>query len=79
MTPKIEIKRDYQAFRIYINDLLHLQIIMSNHDGVQTWYEGTQKRMYFIEFYRKEGQPIQLTYDEVGTWKEIIKLIDSNI
>lgn len=77
--PRILVKRDHQALKIYINDLMHLQILMSNHDGLQSWYEGSIKRMYFIEFYRKEGEPIQITYDEFSTWEEVLKQIDINI
>lgn len=77
--PKITATRDYYSFRIYINDLLHVEIRMENYDAVQSWYEGSKKRMYFIEFYRKEGEPILLGYDEAETWTEILKLIDLNI
>lgn len=79
MANKIECTRDYYSLRIYINDILHVEIRMENHDGVQSWYEGSRKRMYFIEFYRKEGDPILLGYDEVENWKAVLKLIDANI
>ena len=79
MANDIEIKRDFQSLKIYINGLLHLEIRMNNHDGVQSWYEGSKKKMYFIEFYRKEGNPILLAYDEYENWKTILKLIDDNI
>lgn len=76
---KITTTCDYYSLRIYINDLLHLEIRMQNHDGIQSWYEGSKRKLYFIEFYRKEGEPILLGYDEVNTWKEILKQINENI
>ena len=79
MANKIKIKRDFQNLRIYINGILHLEIRMNNHDGVQSWYEGSKKKMYFIEFYRKEGGPILMGYDEFEIWETILKLIDENI
>ena len=74
------VKRDYLSFKIYINELLHLEIRMNNHDGVQAWYEGSGiNKMYYIEFYRQIGEPITLEYDYVENWKAILKLIDENI
>lgn len=71
--------RDFQSFKIYINDLLHLELRMDNHDGVQSWLEGSSKHMYIIEFYRKEGDPIQMEYDDYDIWASILKEIDKNI
>jgi len=77
--PSIRAERTYYSLRIYINDSLHLELRMENHDGVQSWYEGDRYRNYFIEFYRKEGEPILLGYDDVDNWKEVLKLIDENL
>jgi hypothetical protein len=52
---------------------------MDNHDGVQSWLEGSSKHMYIIEFYRKEGDPIQMEYDDYDIWASILKEIDKNI
>lgn len=77
--PKIEAIRDFQSFKIYINTLLHLEVRMKNHDGMQSWYEGSKKKMYFIEFYRKKGNSILMGYDIKETWQNILTLIDENI
>lgn len=77
--PQIRAERTYYSLRIYINDILHLEVRMDNHDGVQSWYEGDNHRNYFIEFYRKKGDPILLEYDNFENWKEILKLINENI
>ena len=77
--PKIEVKRDWQALRIYINDLIHYQCPMENYDGVESWYEGSQNRTYFIQINRQIGNPHKLAYDEAETWKEILKQLDKKI
>lgn len=76
---KIEATRDYYSLRIFINDILHLEVRMENYDGCQSWYEGSKKKMYFIEIYKKEGQSIVLGYDDFENWKSVLKLIDNNV
>lgn len=77
--PKITAIRDYQSLKIYMNKMLYVEIRMDNHDGVQSWLEGSNKAMFFIEFYRKAGGPIILEFDQFNTWKAVLKLIDENI
>ncbi len=77
--PKITCKRHFSQLKIYINDLIHLQLDMKNHDGFQSWYEGVNKLKHVIEFYRKEGEPIYTEYDEIEVWKAILELLDKNI
>ena len=77
--PKITAFRDYKCFKIYINNILHIEILINNFDGVQSWFEGSKKKMYFIEFYKKQGDPIQMGYDEFSNWKTILNLIDENL
>ncbi len=79
MKNKIEVSKGYGSLRIHINGILHLAITTKNHDGVQSWYEGNKKRLYFIEFYRKKGSPILLEYTEVENWKNILTLLDENL
>jgi hypothetical protein len=76
---KIEGFRDHLTFKIYIDDLLHLEIRMANHDGMQSWLDGSKTHMYFIQFYRKQGSPILLEYDNIEIWKAILKIIDEKI
>ena len=71
--------KNFSSFRIYINDILHLQLLMDNHDGLQSWHVGKNNRTYIIEFYRKKGEPILLEYDKKEKWETILKLIDENI
>lgn len=71
--------RDQFTFKIYINDLLHLELRMTNHDGIQSWLEGSKTQMYFIKFYRKTGSPILLEYENIEHWKTILKIIDEQM
>ncbi len=77
--PKITCKRDGKDLKIYINGLLHLQIMMDNHVGIQSWYEGTNHKHYKIEFYQKEGESFYSAYQIRETWEEILRLVDKNI
>lgn len=79
MANKITCFRDYYHLKIYINGILHIHLNMENHDGLQSWYEGSGHRNYFIEFYRKEGEPILTGYDLKENWVEILNLLDKYI
>lgn len=75
---KVTGKRDFRAIKIYINELLHFEMLIESYDAVQSWAEGSNKNMYFIQFYRKTGNPIKLEYENKDTWVEILKIIDEN-
>lgn len=79
MSNSITSYRDFQSFKIFINGLLHIEIRMDNHDGIQSWYDGTTKKVYYIEFYRKIGNPIRCGYDLEENWRKILELINENI
>ena len=76
---KITSKSNYNFVRIYILKILHLTFKVSNYNGIQSWYEGDKKRLYFIEINFKEGEPITLEYTNRKTWIHILKLIDDCI
>ncbi len=79
MKDKITCLRNNHNLRIYINEILHLQIIMENHNGLQSWLEGTNNFNFFIELYKK-GQPSVLCeYDDKERWETILKLLDENL
>lgn len=79
MILKITCARNYQTLRIYIKEMLHVEIRMENYYGVQSWVEGSKTTMYFIEIYCKGGEPILLGYDRFDTWKKVLELIDKNL
>ena len=79
---KITATRDHVSLRVYIDDLLHFQVKVSGHTGVQSWIECAKKCSYYvycIEFYRMKGKPIKMKYHKREIWEQILKLIDENI
>ena len=76
---KIHATRSHQNLRIYINDLIHIDLPIKEHNGLQSWLEGSDRRRYFIQFYRKIGEPIILEYEDRNIWEEILKVIDKNL
>jgi hypothetical protein len=77
--PKIKVNRTFKSLKIYINKILHLELRIKNHDGVQSWFEGDNNKMYYIEFYRIKGEPILLEYNDIKVWKLMLEIIDKNI
>lgn len=77
--PEVLVTRDAFSIRIYIGGLLHLELRAKNHDGLQSWLDGTKKCLYYIEFYRKKGRPILLEYENYGVWKDILTKIEKII
>jgi hypothetical protein len=79
MTPKIECQRDNLELRILINGLLHFQIMMNQWDGMQSYYDGKKSKIFSIEIYRKQGDPIVLEYVDRETWVAVLQLLAENI
>ncbi len=77
--PEITCKKDFRSLRIYIKEILFLELRLENHDGVQSWKEDKEGQRYLIEFYRKQGDPIMMEFDELDKWKSVLDLIDKNI
>lgn len=75
----VSAKKDLRSLRIYINNLLHLEILMDNHDGLQSWLEGSGRYNYFIEFYRRNSKSILCEYDDRNIWENILKEIEKNL
>lgn len=75
----VKCKKDFRSFRLYIDDVLYLEMRMENHDSIQSWIDDSNGKRYIIEFTRKEGNPILLELDNIEKWKLILKLIDENI
>lgn len=72
-------KKDFRSFRIYIDDYLHIELLMENYDGMQSWLEGSSRYNYFIKFYKKIGEPMICEYDDKDIWLQILKEIDNNL
>lgn len=69
----ITYKVECGGFKIYINNILHLFILIPNLSGVQSWRENN---CYYIEYTFKEGESIvsEYTYDN---WVTVLELIDT--
>ncbi len=66
------VKLDFDALRIYINDILHLNIRLSELLGIQSWQWPAN---FFIE-YTSRGGTILTEYTNVDTWISILKQLD---
>lgn len=71
---KVSSKNDHPYFRIYIDDLLHLQFIKEEYIGHQSWKENSTK--FCIEYYLKNGNTILSEYTSIEKWKNIIKILE---
>lgn len=76
---KVTALRKYQSLRVYIDDTLHVDFLMDNYTGMQSWKEGTKRFIYKIEIYFKRGAPMLLGYDAESLWKEVLTTLDSNL
>lgn len=82
MENKITCVRDHYHIKIYIDNVVHLHLDYENHDGFQSWFDGNGKdkqKVYSIEFYRKQGEPILTQYDSRKIWEDILKVLDKKI
>lgn len=77
-------KRD---LRIYINELLHFQILKREYVGMKSYIEilpppyvdpNFSDEKYIIEFTTTTGI-IKLEYALSETWEEILKLLDKHL
>lgn len=74
--PKIEGKIEDGYIKIYINDLLHLSIKVSEYIGIQSWIYPGSTTPYNIEYYTK-SKKILTQYDSIEKWKTILTFINS--
>lgn len=75
----VKITNDLHTLKIYITDLLHFSLTLSEYVGMQSWMTGSKKKRYYIEFYLKEGESITLEYEKFELWKSILEELDKNI
>jgi len=70
-------KKIYRNFSIYIDKLLHFKIRLADFCGLQSWFEGEkQDRLYLIEIYIKDQEPILLEYTSELLWRKILERFD---
>lgn len=77
--PRITATRDLRALRVFINELLHLEVLMEGYAGLQAWQEGSRRCVYKIEFYRDKGKRIVCEYEERDVWEGVLKVVQEKL
>lgn len=62
--------------KIYINKLLHLNLLLTNFIGFQSYKENNAINKYFIKYYYKNGVNIRTEYDTIQKWVAILKQLE---
>lgn len=76
---EVAAKRDLRALRVFINGLLHLEVLMEGYSGLQAWQEGTRRCVYKIEFYRERGRGMVCEYEDRDVWEKVLKAVEENL
>lgn len=73
----ITARRHYEQLKIYINDVLHLQVKLLDMVSFQSWIHGRSE--FFIEYTFTGGTKITSAYSERTRWEAIIKILDTEL
>lgn len=76
---QVTAKRDLRALRVFINDLLHLEVLMEGYSGLCSWQEGTSRCVYKIEFHRDRGNSLLCEYEDRGLWEQVLRAVEKNL
>jgi hypothetical protein len=68
--PKIDVKVEYDAIRVLINDALHLHVIRSKLLGVQSWERRPEGK--FVIEYVMDGGTMTSDYDDREKWAAVL-------
>lgn len=69
-------KTSWNSFKIYLDDILHISIPTEEYRGLQSWKDKYGK--YCIEIYTTYSKT-RVDYDKPELWKEVLKVLDSNL
>lgn len=61
---------------IFIEDIIHTVINLSNFLGFQTYYEGDENRMIVELYFKSTTTTVKLEYDTKLKWLKIIDIIE---
>ncbi len=61
---------------IYINDTLHIKLILSEFIGLQSWYENKNDCRIELTF---KSTRILLEYNSVNKWIQILNVLNEHI
>lgn len=73
---------NFKTLRIFIDDILHIDLPLENHDGLQAWFEHVGQKSnakYFIDLYRKTGNTISLEYSKKEDWINVLKEFEKSL
>jgi len=59
---------------IFIDNIIHLSLKKDELIGFQSWIEGVEHKIYYIEFYMRK-KDILAEYDKKSMWIGILKLL----
>ena len=76
---QVTAKRDLRALRVYVNGLLHLEVIMKGYSGLQSWQGGTSRCVYGIELYRERGKSIVCEYEDRELWEKVLRALEEGL
>lgn len=76
---KVTCKKDNKRFKLYIEELLHLDIPTDSYIGMQSWLDDRGTYSFVIEFYFKDSKPIFCEYEDRKLWESILILVDKNL
>lgn len=68
--PRIEVKVEYDAVRVLINDALHLHLVRSKLLGVQSWERSPEGK--FVIEYTMDGGTVESDYDDREKWLSVL-------
>jgi len=71
-----EFKLIHGRVKIYINGLLHIAFNQSEFKGVYSYRDDIDR--YGIDFF-VDNTVIEVWYETIQMWEEILKLIDKNL
>jgi len=75
---KLSFLRVHKSLKVFIEDILHLEVRMDKYLGLQSWLDGGGSSMYYIEICM-DGGNILLEYDDKELWKGVLSLLNSKL
>jgi len=79
MKKRVTYKRFERNFQILIENVLHLDIRNEYYVGCQSWLDGKDIGMYYIELYFINNVKIRMEYVDKEIWIDILNIISKHI
>jgi len=72
---KITSKFSAASIKIYVNDILHIEVMRSKFVGLSSWQYETEGGLYYIEIV-SDGGAVTVDYDKRDMWISILAELD---